>query len=138
MHYSFEVPVSPDDDVDNPVVFPIHLGSGKLHEVVIQFEVGDGFSSAVTLWNRANQLLPSNADGVYSGDGSIIYAPIYYDLDVEDNELFVVAWNRGGLYDHSINVMLSVRGSDEPEILSLIETLKLTIDTLVSTIRSVF
>lgn len=138
MHYSFEVPVSPDDDIESPVVFPVHLGSGKLYEVVIQFEVGDGFSSAITLWNRANQLLPSNADGIYSGDGSIIYAPIYYDLDVEDNELFVVAWNRGGLYDHSINVMLSVRGSDEPEILSLIETLKLTIDTLVSTIRSVF
>ena len=138
MHYSFEVPVSPDDDIESPLVFPIHLGSGKLHEVVFQFEVGDGFSSAITLWNRANQLLPSNADGIYSGDGSIIYAPIYYDLDVEDNELFVVAWNRGGLYDHSINVMLSVRGSDEPEILSLIETLKLTIDTLVSTIRSVF
>jgi len=130
MHYSFEVPVGPDDDVDNPVVFPVHLGSGKLHEVVIQFEVGDGFSTAVTLWNRANQLLPSN--------GSIIYAPIYYDLDIDDNELFVVAWNRGGLYDHTVNVMLSVRGSDEPEILSLIETLKLTIDVLVSTIRSVF
>lgn len=138
MHYSYEILVSPDDDVENPVVFPVHLGSGKLHEVVIQFEVGDGFSTAVTIWNRANQLLPSNADGIYSGDGSIIYAPIFYDLDIDDNELYCIAWNRGGLYDHNVNLMLSVRGSDEPEILSLIETLRYTIEVLVSTIRSVF
>ena len=138
MHYSYEILVSPDDDVDNPVVFPVHLGSGKLHEVVIQFEVGDGFSTAVTIWNRANQLLPSNADGIYSGDGSIIYAPIFYDLDIDDNELYCIAWNRGGLYDHNVNLMLSVRGSDEPEIMSLIETLRYTIEVLVSTIRSVF
>jgi len=131
MHYSYEIDVTTANPVDDPLIYHIKLASGKLKEMQTVFEVGDGYSSCVTLWDRGKQLLPTNADGFFTGDGLAVYSPINYDLDVEDNDLYIVAWNRGGVYDHAVNILLAVQGVDEPDQYSLMELMNSTINRLI-------
>ncbi|DBA35226.1 TPA_asm: hypothetical protein vir530_00002 [dsDNA virus vir530] len=135
MHYSHELTVLPTNTIDNPVVKAIGASSGILTDMEVLFEVGDGFSTAVILCNRAMQLLPSNMDGFYTADGLLLHAPIYYNLDVEDNDLFLIAWNRGGDYSHSVNIMLSVRGNNEPDPNSIMVLMVETINRLISLMK---
>lgn len=132
MHYSYEIDVLTSHTVDDPLIYHIKLASGKLKELQTVFEVGDGYSSCVTLWDRGKQLLPTNPDGFFTGDGLSLYSPIHYDLDSEDNDLYVVAWNRGGVYDHAVNLMLAVQGVDEPDVNSLMSLMVQTIDRLIA------
>lgn len=138
MHYSFEVEVLTTHTSSAKLVYPIKLASGILTGVDLLFEVGDGFSSCVQIWNRGNQILPSNADGFYCADGQLLHAPVWYDIDAEDNALYVLAWNRGGTYDHAVNVMLSVKAVDEPDMMSLQQAMISTVDRLITLMRSVF
>lgn len=116
MHYSYEVDVLTSYTEAVPLVQPLKLSAGILFNADFLFEVGDGYSSCVILWNRATQILPSNPDGWYSADGLLISAPCWYDLSQNDTELYLIAWNRGGMYDHTINVMLSVKAPNEPDV----------------------
>lgn len=136
MHYSFEFSVAPTDTIASPLVFDIKLTAGILTGVDFLFEVGDGFASCVQLWNRGEQLLPSNPDGFYAADGLLIPCPIWYDMSKEDNSLRVVAWNRGGTYNHTISIMLAVKGVDEPDIMNIQQMMITTIDRLITVIRS--
>jgi hypothetical protein len=135
MHYSYEVNVLTSHTSSSPLVYPIKLASGILNGAEFLFEVGDGFSSCVTLWDRGKQLLPSNPDGFYTADGISLKAPVWYDLDFEDNDLFIVAWNRGGIYDHPVNVMLSVKGNNEPDPFSIMQLMNETIGRLIQLCR---
>ena len=132
MHYSYELTVSTSDTAEDPQVYHIKLASGILKEMQTVFEVGDGYSSCITLWDRGKQLLPTNPDGFFTGDGVSVFSPIHYDLDAEDNDLYIVAWNRGGVYDHAVNIMLSVQGSDEPDIIGVMKLMNETIDRLIT------
>ena len=132
MHYSYELDVSTSDTPGDPLVYHIKLASGILKEMQTVFEVGDGYSSCITLWDRGKQLLPTNPDGFFTGDGVSVFSPIHYDLDAEDNDLYIVAWNRGGVYDQAVNIMLSVQGSDEPDIIGVMKLMNETIDRLIT------
>lgn len=116
MHYSYEVTVTASDTIDDPVILPITLGAGIITDAQFLFDIGDGFSTCVCLWTNYHQLLPTNPDGFYSADGLMIPAKLWHSLEKEGNVLYIVAWNRGGLYDHTVNVMLDVRGPEEPDI----------------------
>lgn len=138
MHYSYEVTIETTDTVADPLEYEIKLGSGIITGVELLFEVGDGFSSCVQLWDRGKQILPTNPDGFYAADGLLIEAPLYYSLDDEDNVLYVIAWNRGGVYAHAVTVMISVKANDEPDVTSLMGLMIETIDKLITLMRSVF
>jgi hypothetical protein len=109
-----------------------------LFNVELLYEVGDGFSTCVLLCDDSKQVLPSNPDGFYCGDGILITAPVWYDMQDEGNNLYVVAWNRGGVYNHSVNIMLSVKGVDEPDTNSIQVMMIETIDRLITLMRSIF
>lgn len=138
MHYSYEIDVLTSYTADAPLVYPIKLASGILKQADFLFEVGDGYSSCVILYDRSIQLLPSNPDGFYTADGLLVSAPLHYNLDKNDNDLFLIAWNRGGVYDHTINVMLSVQSVDEPDPSSQVSLLRETVDRLIDLMRSAF
>jgi hypothetical protein len=135
MHYSYEIDITTADDIDAPVVFPIKLQSGILTEFDLVFEVGDGYSSCVSLWDKTIQLLPNNSEGYYSGDGIRINAPLYHKLSEIGNDLYIVAWNRGGIYDHTVSVMLSVKGDNEPDVTDLMDKLLSVIDNGIDLIK---
>ena len=136
MHYSYEIDVTTSHTVDDPLIYHVKLASGKLTEMQTVFEVGDGYSSCVTLWDGSKQLLPTNLDGYFTGDGLAVYSPINYDLTENGNNLYLVAWNRGGVYDHAVNVMLAVKGDDEPDVLSLMTLLNATVNRLIDLCRA--
>lgn len=138
MHYSYEVEIATTDIASDPKEYEIKLGSGIITGVELLFEVGDGFSSCVQFWDRGKQILPTNPDGFYAADGLLVHAPLYYSLDNEDNVLYVIAWNRGGVYDHTVTVMISVKANDEPDVTSLMGLMIETIDKLITLMRSVF
>ena len=131
MHYSFEVDVLTSHTSTDPLIFPMKLASGILRNVDFLFEVGDGYSSCLTLWDRGKQLLPTNADGFYSADGLLVSGSLWYDIDENDNDLFLVAWNRGGVYDHAVIVMLDVKDPNEPELNSVMSLMIDTINRLI-------
>jgi hypothetical protein len=138
MHYSYEIEVSTAYTASEPLVYPIKLASGTLKFVDFLFEVGDGYSTCLILWDRAKQLLPSNPDGFYAADGLLISASLHYDLDANDNDLYLIAWNRGGVYDHTVNVMLTVKGVEEPDEYGIMLLMRDTIERLIDLMRSVF
>lgn len=127
MQYSYELTVGVDDTSSDPLVFPVKLASGIVREMITVFEVGDGYSSCVTLWDPSKQLVPANSDGFLTGDGVLFSSPLHYDLDADGNTLYLVAWNRGGVYDHSVNVLITV---SDPEDLSQSQLSQLMIDTI--------
>ena len=127
MQYSYELTVAVGNTLADPLIYPVKLASGIVREMLTVFEVGDGYSSCVTLWDASKQLNPTNSDGFLTGDGVMFVSPMHYDLDAEGNTLYLVAWNRGGVYDHSVNVLITV---SDPEDLSQGQLTQLMIDTI--------
>jgi hypothetical protein len=137
MHYSYEIDISPDNTVSNPLELHIKLAAGIILSVDFLFEVGDRFSSCVTLWDNAVQILPSNSDGWYSADGLLINAPVYYKINERGNDLYVIAWNRGGVYDHTVTMMISVESVDEPKVMELIKSQNGIFERLLNAIKEI-
>lgn len=135
MHYSFDVPVTPADTAGDPVIFPMPLATGILRNVKIFFDYGCGRTVRACLFNRGIQILPTNADGYYALDGDKAEANLYYNLD-DDNELFLVAWNVEGSYDHTLSVHLEVQGPDEPSLETLQRLMIDTVNRLIDLIRA--
>ena len=137
MHYSYEIDISPSDTVNNPLELHVKLSAGIIFSVDFLFEVGDGFSSCVTLWDNAVQVLPSNQEGWYSADGLLIVAPVWYKIDERGNDLYVVAWNRGGVNDHTVNMTISVQGVDEPQVIDLINAQNGIFERLLNVLKEI-
>ena len=138
MHYSYEAEVTPADTVDDPLVFPVTLTSGILKGLEVFFPSGCSRTVRIQLWNRGKQIAPSNADGFYALDGDKASAGLHYDIDKEDNELFVIGWNIGGMYDHVITIHLEVQGPEENTMDELVKLMLETINRLIDLMRSVF
>lgn len=136
MQYAYEVDVTPSDTTDDPIVYTCKLSAGILTKVSTLFEVGDGYSTCVQIWTPGAQLIPTNADSFLCGDAVLIESPTWYNIDENFNTLFIVAWNRGGVYDHSVNVMFDVRSPDEPDLYKVINAQAELMDRLISLIRS--
>ena len=135
MHYSYEITITPDNTASNPLVQHIKLASGIILGVDFLFEVGDGFSSCITLWDNAVQILPSNSDGFYSADGILVNAPLWYKINERGNDLYVVGWSRGGPYEHTTTIMISVQSSDEPQVMELIQAQNGIFERLLNVIK---
>jgi len=135
MHYSYEIDVLTTHTVAAPLEQLIKFTAGKLKGVDILFEVGDGFSSCLQLYSNGYQLLPTNQEGFYSADGLLVHAPVYLDMNEEDNEIWVVAWNRGGIYDHAVTLMFEVQAPNEPELNGLIKLLDDTVNRMIDLIK---
>lgn len=138
MHYSHEIDITAAHTTSAPLEQLLKFTAGKLRNVDILFEVGDGFSSCLQLYTNGYQLLPSNSDGFYSGDGILVHAPIFLDMSEEENELWVVAWNRGGVYDHAVTLMFEVQGPNEPDLQDLIKLQDETTNRMIDLIKGTF
>lgn len=136
MHYSYEIDVSPSDTIDDPIIFHVKLASGIVRKMLTIFEEGDMFSTCVTLWDGAVQLVPSNVDGFLCGNNISIESTLHYDLTKSGNNLYLVIWNRGGVYSHTVNIYLDVKSDDEPDITSLQSLMIDTINRLIDLCRS--
>lgn len=122
MHYTYEIDITPAHTVLSPLVVPIKLNAGVLFNADLLFEVGDGYSSCIELWDKSTQILPTNQESWYSADGLLISAPCWYSLSDNGNDLYVIAWNRGGVYNHTVTLMLSVKDPAEPDLYSILAT----------------
>ena len=136
MHYSFFFTVQHENDVDNPLVETIKLSSGVLRKVQISIPVGVNWSVRCCILNDSLQLLPTNHDGYYSGDGTVIDANLWYDLLSNPNTLYFVGWSVDTEYDHKIGVVLDVKEDNEPDILQVQSRVVELIDHLISMIKS--
>lgn len=136
MHYSFFFTVEPENDVDNPVVETIKLASGVLRGVHLSIPSGVNSSVRCCILNDAVQLLPSNPDGYYSGDGVVIDASLWYDLVQNPNVLYFVGWSVDAGFDHEIGIMLDVKEDNEPDMVVLQSKLGEVMDHLISMIKS--
>lgn len=136
MHYSYEVEVTPDDSVTDPVVYPIVLATGILRRVRIFFPYGCVNSVRCCLYDRSLQILPTNQDGYYALDGDSVDADVYYNLDDNDHFLYLVAWSMGTDYDHSLSVHLDVQGPEEPDSNKVMVLLAETLERLIDLCRS--
>ncbi len=136
MHYSFFYTVEPDNDVDNPVVETIKLASGILRGVNLYIPAGVCDSVRCCILNDSVQLLPSNQDGYYSGDGISIPASLWYDLTSNPNTLYFVGWSVDADYPHTIGIFLDVKEDNEPDMVLLQAKLIDVFDHLISMIKS--
>ena len=136
MHYSFFFFFYPDNDVDNPVVETIKLASGVLRGVHVSIPTGVNNTVRCCILNDAVQLLPSNQDGYYSGDGVVIDASLWYDLIVNPNTLYFVGWSVDANYEHTIGIMLDVKEDNEPDMVILQSKIIDIMDHLISMIKS--
>ena len=136
MHYSFFFTVEPGNDVDNPVVETIKLASGILRGVHVSIPSGVNNTVRCCILNASVQLLPSNQDGYFSGDGVVIDASLWYDLVVNPNTLYFVGWSVDANYDHTIGIMLDVKEDNEPDMTLLQSKLVDVMDHLISMIKS--
>ena len=136
MHYSFFFTIEPSNDVDNPVVETIKLASGVLRGVHLSIPAGVNSSVRCCVLNDSVQLLPSNQDGYYSGDGVVIDASLWYDLTLNSNVLYFVGWSVDSNYDHEIGIMLDVKEDNEPDMVVLQSKLGEVMDHLISMIKS--
>jgi len=59
-------------------------------------------------------------------------------MDESSNLFYLVAWNAGGTYPHTLNILIDVKGVDEPDLFSIMDRLRDTTDRLIDLMRSVF
>ena len=136
MQYSYFFTVEPENDVDSPVVETIKLSSGILRGFHLSIPSGVNNSVRCCILNDAIQLLPSNQDGYYSGDGVVIDASLWYDLIVNPNTLYFVGWSVDANYEHTIGIMLDVKEDNEPDMVILQSKIIDIMDHLISMIKS--
>ena len=115
MNYSFFAQVDVDNTVDNPVVESVKLGSGVLRNVKILFPSGCNGTVRCCLVNDGYQLLPTNQNGYYDLDGDFVDASLWYDLQANPNQLWLVCWSVNAGYSHTIRILLDVKEDSEPD-----------------------
>jgi hypothetical protein len=71
-------------------------------------------------------------------DGAAIDASLWHNMDDTTNLFYLVAWNVGGVYSHTLNVLIDVKGVDEPDVYNIMERFRDTMDRLIDLMRSVF
>jgi hypothetical protein len=138
MHYAYDVWVLPENISSNHVEVPIKLAAGIITHVTIIFPPGCARLIRCTLWDNANQLLPTNIDATYGEDAYAVEIECYYPTWLFGNEFTVLAWNVGALYKHLIHVMIDVQGVDEPDISKAIETLYKTVESLTTVLKGLY
>ena len=136
MHYEYSVLVQPENDANDPVVYPVKLAAGVLTDFSVFFAAGCNRTTRVQLWDRGNQILPTNRDGYYSSDDNTVVAKLHYDIGEHSNKFYIVAWAAGSVYDHTITVDMDVRALDDPDVTSLVGAMINTTDRLIALIRS--
>lgn len=136
MHYAFEFNVEPTHTVDSPLIEEIILGSGVLRSVTFNFPYGAANVVNCCLYNDAVQLLPTNQDGFYSGDGISIPANLWYDLSANTNKLYFIGWAVDASYSHVIRVLMDVKEDNEPDMVILQSKITDLMDHLISMIKS--
>ena len=62
----------------------------------------------------------------------------WHNMDDTTNLFYLVAWNVGGVYSHTLNVLIDVKGVDEPDVYNIMERFRDTMDRLIDLMRSVF
>jgi len=138
MHYSYAVTVDPSDVVTDPLLFKILLGAGTITRLQIFFPEGTGLCTRCIFVSEGKQLAPTNPDGYYSLDGAAVDASLWHNMDDTTNLFYLVAWNVGGVYSHTLNVLIDVKGVDEPDVYNIMERFRDTMDRLIDLMRSVF
>lgn len=138
MHYVYDVLVLPANIASNNVEYPVKLGAGIIRHVSIIFPPGCARLVKVTIWNNAEQLLPTNAEAVYGEDSYAVETDCYIDIAETGNDLYVLAWNTGTNYQHMVHVMFDVQGIDEPVLGKSVETLYKTVESLATVLKGFY
>lgn len=138
MHYTYDVLVLPEHVVSNHLEVTAKLTTGIIKHVSIIFPPGCSRLVHCTIWNPAQQLLPSNPEATYYEDSYAVEVDCNIPTWMFGNEFYILAWNTGTIYRHLIHVMFDVRGVDEPELADSIDTLNNVIESLVSVIKGWF
>lgn len=135
MHYVYDVSVLPANTQSNFVEESIKLGAGIIRHVTIIFPAGCSRLIRCTLWNNANQILPTNPDATYGEDSYVVETDCYIPTSEYGNQFYLIAWTEGTAYTHDITVMLEVQGVNEPDMGSAVTTLYKIVEQLVSVLR---
>jgi hypothetical protein len=135
MHYSYEFTVLTTHTVTSPLTYAMKLGAGILKKVDIDFPAGCDGAVRCVMVSKANQVLPTNPDGFYAGDGKTISAQLHHSIDEEGTYLAFVAWSTTALYPHTLRAQLEVQGPDEPDINQFIPMLLDTINRLIALLK---
>jgi len=138
MHYTTDVRVLPSNTADNHVEVPIKFSAGIIKHVSILFPPGCVRQVYCTIWDGAEQLLPTNMDATYHEDDYTVEIDCYFPTFVYGNKLYILAWNVGCSYAHNLHVMFDVQGVDEPDITKSIDVFNNVIQTLVDLIKGWF
>jgi hypothetical protein len=90
------------------------------------------------LWDKAVQLLPSNPDSSYAEDDYAVEADCYIKISTTGNVFYLIGWNVGSSYAHTVHVLIDVEGVDEPTPDKSVVLLAEAINNLVQLMRSWF
>lgn len=138
MHYAYDAVVLPAHTSSNHLEVPIKISTGTIKHVSIIFPPGCARLVKCTIWDNAEQLLPTNMEAVYSENAYAVEIDCYIPTWIFGNEFTILAWNTGASYKHIIHVLLDVQGVNEPDLSKSIDTFNNVIETLVSLIKGWF
>jgi hypothetical protein len=122
MFYEKSITLPPNTDRSSPVseVIPIH--PGKVQQVSVFFPEGCSGLAHLTISLWGHQLWPSNPDGFFTGDNTLIVFP--EDLQIIDPpyELILTGWNEDDTYPHTpiVRIQITPKGNTTNQLLELL------------------
>jgi len=138
MHYVYEAIVLAANISTNNTEVDVKLTAGIIKHVSILFPPGCARLVKCSIWNTAEQLLPSNPEAIYGEDAYAVEIDCYLPTWIYGNQFYILAWNIGTVYKHVVRVMFDVQDVDEPDMALAVQTLYKTVESLTKVLKGFY
>jgi len=106
MIFEYDLTVPKNTPKSSPKKKSFKLIYGIIHQLEVMFPTGCAGLVHCTIHEELHQVFPTNPDGNFKGDGTLIKGKVFHELALEPYELQLLAWNEDNTYDHTITVRL--------------------------------
>ena len=114
MDYVIAPTIPSNTPESDPYKTSIYLPQGIVKHVFIYFPWGCAGLAYVTIYHNERQVWPTNKDGSYRGNATVVEFPESYTLPETSNKLMIVGWNLDDTYNHTPVVKFTVLHEEVP------------------------
>uniref|UniRef100_A0A6M3Y2N6 Uncharacterized protein n=1 Tax=viral metagenome TaxID=1070528 RepID=A0A6M3Y2N6_9ZZZZ len=108
MFYDFAVTIPAGTLESAPIEQELNLTHGIIHRVELEFPAGCRGYAYLAIYHREHQILPTNINEAFNGEGYTIPIDEHFDLTEPPHNLLARGWSPNATYDHTITVRVGI------------------------------
>jgi len=108
MIYRFGITTTTAYTKENPLITPLLLTRGVVHQLDVVFPPGPRGTLHLTINDALHQVWPTNPDEEFASDADKISYREHYELEAEPYDLQAYTWLEDATYQHSCIVRIGI------------------------------